>query len=334
MLEGYGNPKLKWQSTIAYNLGTDWTLLKGRLQLNADAYIKMTDNLLLPIDVAPSTGFYSYTENLGKLENKGIEGRLRVNILENRAKDLNWNITLAVFKNVNKIKKLSNELEKMNEEARKEGNLKGGSVYREYAEGRSQSALMIVRSAGIDPATGNEVFIKRDGSYTFVYDYRDKVNVGDVMPKVEGNINSNLNWKGMNLYLLFRYRYGGKQFNSTLADKVENDWQHYQRVRNKDKRALYDRWMNPGDNALYRRIDEKTNTYQTTRLVQDDNLFSLESISLSYDLPLKYASRIGAERIKLMLSTTDVFRISTIKQERGTAYPFARTFTAGLNVTF
>lgn len=334
MLKGYGNPKLKWQNTVAYNLGIDWALLKGRVQLNADAYIKVTDNLLLPIDVAPSTGFYSYTENLGKLENKGIEGRLRVNIIENRAKDLNWNVTLAAFKNVNKIKKLSNELEKMNEDAQKEDNLKGGSVYREYAEGRSQSALMIVRSAGIDPATGNEIYIKRDGSYTFKYDYRDKVNVGDMMPKVEGNINSNLNWKGVNLYLLFRYRYGGKAFNSTLANKVENDWQHYQRVRNKDKRALYDRWMNPGDEALYRRIDEKTNTYQTTRLVQDDNLFSLESVSLSYDLPLKYASRIGAERLKFIVSTTDVFRISSIKQERGTAYPFARTFTAGVNVTF
>lgn len=334
MLKGYGNPKLKWQNTVAYNLGLDWALLKGRIQLNADAYIKITDNLLLPIDVAPSTGFYSYTENLGKLENRGIEGRLRVNIIDNREKDLNWNVTLAAFKNMNKIKKLSNQLEKMNEEAQKESNLKGGEVYREYAEGRSQSALMIVRSAGIDPATGNEIFIKRDGSYTFVYDYRDKVNVGDMMPKIEGNINSNLNWKGINLYLLFRYRYGGKLYNSTLADKVENDWQHYQRVRNKDKRALYDRWMNPGDEALYRRIDEKTYAYQTTRLVQEDNLFSLESVSLSYDLPLKYASRIGAERLKFMVSTTDVFRISSIKQERGTAYPFARTFTAGVNVTF
>lgn len=334
MLAGYGNPKLKWQNTVAYNLGVDWSLLKGRVQLNADAYIKITDNLLLPIDVALSTGFYSYTENLGKLENRGIEGRLRVNIIENRTKGWDWNVTVAAFKNSNKIKKLSNELEKMNEEAQKENNLKGGNVYREYAEGRSQSALMIVRSAGIDPATGDEIYIKQDGSYTFVYDYRDKVNVGDMMPKVEGTVNSNLTWKGINLYLLFRYRYGGKVYNSTLANKVENDWQHYQRVRNKDKRALYDRWQNPGDEALYRRIDTKENSYQTTRLVQEDNLFSLESISLSYDLPLKYASRIGAERLKFMISTTDVFRISSIRQERGTAYPFARTFSAGLTATF
>lgn len=112
MLKGYGNPELKWQNTVAYNLGLDWSLLKGRVQLNVDAYLKVTDNLLLPIDIAPSTGFYSYTENLGKSENRGIEGRVRVNIIESREKDLNWNITLAAFSNRNRIKKLSNMLEK------------------------------------------------------------------------------------------------------------------------------------------------------------------------------------------------------------------------------
>ena len=184
------------------------------------------------------------------------------------------------------------------------------------------------------PATGNEVFIKRDGSYTFEYDYRDKVEVGDMLPKVEGTFNSNLTWKGLNVYLLFRYKWGGKTYNSTLADKVENNWQHYERVRNKDKRALYDRWQNPGDEALYRRIDIRTNAYQSTRLMQEDNLFSLQSISVAYDLPLKYASYIKADRVKIMASTTDVFRISSIRQERGTAYPFARTFSLGLHVTF
>jgi len=334
MLKGYGNPELKWQTTYSYNLGVDWSLLKGRIQLNLDAYLKITDNLLLPIDIAPSTGFYSYTENLGKLENKGIEARLRFNVIENREKDLNWSVTFAGFSNRNKIKKLSNTLEKMNEEANKEANLKGGSVYRQYAEGRSQSALMVVRSAGIDPATGNEVYIKQDGSYTFDYDYRDKVEVGDMLPKLEGTVNSNLNWKGLNFYMLFQYKYGGKAFNSTLADKVENNWRYYELARNRDKRALYDRWQNPGDEALYRRIDEHTNTYQTTRLVQKNNLFSLQSLSVSYDLPLKYASAIGAERIKILASTTDVFRISSIKRERGTDYPFARTFSFGLNVSF
>lgn len=324
----YGNPDLKWQTTRSYNVGLDWGFFNGRVQLNADAYMKVTDNLLLPIDIAPSTGFTSYVENLGEVKNTGVEGRLRVDILDNRAKDLNWNVTLAAFSNRNRIQKLSNQLEKMNQQAVQEA--AGIKPLRRYETGRSQSALMVVQSGGIDPATGNEVYIKRDGTRTFDYDPNDVIVAGDMMPKVEGTLNSNLNWKGFNLYMLFRYKWGGKIYNSTLATKVEGANPYY----NADKRALYDRWQNPGDEVFFRRIDQYNTPYQTTRLVMDDDLFTLESISLSYDLPLKFAKVVYADRVKFLISTTNVFRISTIAQERGTQYPFARTFSVGLNVAF
>ena len=95
-------------------------------------------------------------------------------------------------------------------------------------------------------------------------------------------------------------------------------------LKNADKRVLYDRWKEPGDHAKFRRIDDTSAPYQTTRLVFDNNLLALQSVSLSYELPRK----------KLLLSSTDLFRLSSVKQERGTSYPFARTFSIGLNVTF
>ena len=103
---------------------------------------------------------------------------------------------------------------------------------------------------------------------------------------------------------------------------------------NADRRALEERWKQPGDDVFFRSISDQSVPYQTTRFVFDDNLLSLQTISASYDLPRKYAEKIKAERVKVNVSTTDVFRLSTIKQERGTSYPFARTFTAGLSVTF
>ncbi len=151
-----------------------------------------------------------------------------------------------------------------------------------------------------------------------------------MMPKMEGNINSNLTWKGWNLYLLFKYKWGGKTYNSTLATKVEGANPY----KNADKRVLYDRWKEPGDKAKFRRIDDTSRPYQTTRLVEDDNLFALQSVSLSYELPRKISQKLYMERVKFLLSTTDLFRLSSIKQERGTNYPFARTFSIGLNVTF
>lgn len=329
-LYGYGNPGLKWQTTKNYNLGFDLTLFHNRLQCFVDFYTKTTDNLLLPYDVAPSVGFTSYIENIGRSRNKGWEGRFRIMWIDNKKHKINWSTTFAIFQNRNKIVRLSNTLQDLNEDALEAGNNRGAEVLRQYEEGRSQSALMVVRSAGIDPATGQEVFIKLDGTKTFDYDPTDKVIVGDVNPKAEGNVISNFNWGGFNLYLLFKYHWGAKQYNGTLATKVEGVNPYF----NADRRALEERWKEPGDDVFYRSIKQYTSPYQTTRFVFDDNLFSLETISLSYDLPLKYAQKIRAERLKITASSTDVFRLSTIKQERGTSYPFARTFSIGLSATF
>lgn len=329
-LYGYGNPGLKWQTTKNYNLGFDLTLFHNRLQCFVDFYTKTTDNLLLPYDVAPSVGFTSYIENIGRSRNKGWEGRFRIMWIDNKKHKINWSTTFAIFQNRNKIVRLSNTLQDLNEDALEAGNNRGPEVLRQYEEGRSQSALMVVRSAGIDPATGQEVFIKLDGTKTFDYDPTDKVIVGDVNPKAEGNVISNFNWGGFNLYLLFKYHWGAKQYNGTLATKVEGVNPYF----NVDRRALEERWKEPGDDVFYRSIKQYASPYQTTRFVFDDNLFSLETISLSYDLPLKYAQKIRAERLKITASSTDVFRLSTIRQERGTSYPFARTFSIGLSATF
>ena len=329
-LAGYGNPELKWQNTISYNVGVDMTLLKGLVTFNGDFYIKNTENLLLPLTVAPSTGFRSYVENIGKLRNTGIEGRLRLNLIRDTQRDLRWNVTLSAFHNKSKITKLSNQLEEINKYANSDWYNQGTVVYRQYEAGRSQTALMMVRSGGIDPATGNEVYIKRNGELTFEYDANDKVKCGDMKPTIEGNVNTNLTWKGFTLYMLFKYQFGAKAYNGTLASKVEGANPY----KNADKRVLYDRWKEPGDHAKFRRIDDRTSPYQTTRLVFDNDLFSLSSVSLSYELPREISQKIYADRVRLMLSTTDVFRLSTIKQERGTSYPFARTFNLSLNVTF
>lgn len=91
---------------------------------------------------------------------------------------------------------------------------------------------------------------------------------------------------------------------------------------------------NPGDKAMFRRIDDQTPVYQSTRLVQKSNFLKLSSLSLTYDIPRDMLKKTFIERCKFTFSMTDVFRISTIKEERGTSYPFARTVSLGFNLTF
>lgn len=344
VLMGYGNPALKWQNTLQYNVGFDMSIWKNIIVLNLDAYLKQTQNLLLPIDVAPSTGFYSYTENMGSMDNKGVDVRLRFNLINNRKQDLIWNVTLAASHNTNVIKNLSNALMAMNEQAYKlensgynpkpneSRNETSGELrpLRVYEAGRSQSALMVVRSMGIDPATGNEIYVKLNGDLTYDYDPRDKVIVGDTNPLIQGNFQSNLSYKGFNLFFVLSYEYGAVAYNSTLAQKVEgSDPKH-----NADKRVLYDRWKKAGDVAMFRRIDDQTTVYQSTRLVQDNNFLSLSTLSLSYEFPREKLQNIFLERCKFVFTATDLFRMSTIKQERGTSYPFAQSFSLGVNLTF
>lgn len=329
-LLGYGNPSLRWQNTIQNNIGIDLTAWDNRVVLNVDAYIKQTQNLLLPIDVAPSTGFNSYTENLGSMENKGIDLRMRFNIIKNPNDGFNWNVTLGASSNKNKIKNLSNALEAMNEEANSVANTTGPAPLRTYQAGRSQSALMVVQSLGIDPATGNEIFRKLNGDLTFMYDPKDKILVGDVNPSLLGTIQSNLYYKGFNLFVVLAYEYGAKIYNSTLAQKVEGSSPLY----NADKRVLFDRWKKPGDVSLFKRIDDTSAPFQSTRLVQDNNFLRLQTLSLSYELPRKYLDKAFIERAKVIFSTSDLFRFSTVKIERGTSYPFAQTFSLAVNLTF
>lgn len=344
MLMGYGNPSLKWQNTLQYNIGVDMNVWRNIIVLNADAYLKQTQNLLLPIDVAPSTGFYSYTENMGSMDNKGIDVRLRFNIINNRKQDINWNVTLGVSHNTNVIKNLSNALEQMNKEALKLENSgynpkpnekleeTSGQIspLRVYEAGRSQSALMVVRSLGIDPATGNEIYVKLNGDLTYDYDPRDKVVVGDTNPKIQGNFQSNLTYKGFNLYFVLAYEYGADIYNSTLATKVEGS----DPKNNADKRVLTDRWKKAGDVAMFRRIDDQSPVYQSTRLVQDNDFLRLQTLSLSYEFPREKLTKCFLERCKFVFTASDLFRIASIKQERGTSYPFAQSFSLGVNLTF
>lgn len=328
-LIGYGNPSLKWQNTLQYNAGLDMSVWRNILVLNVDAYLKRTENLLLDIDVAPSTGFGSYRENMGSMDNKGVDVRLRANLISNSQQNLFWSVTAGLSHNTNVIRKLSNALEAMNQEALSLEASSGNTPLRLYEEGRSQSALMVVPSMGIDPRTGNEVFVKLNGDLTFDYDPKDKVIVGDKNPKIQGNIQTNFYYKGFNVFAAFQYEHGAKTYNQTLANKVEGA----NPLHNADKRVLYDRWKQPGDIAMFRRINDQSSVYQSSRLVQKDNFINLSSLSLSYDIPMEKLKKIFMERCVITFTATDVFRIATIKQERGTSYPFAHTFSLGLNVT-
>ena len=316
-----GNPDLKWERTLSTNIGLDFTAFRGRVDLSADYYIKNTDDLLLPITKAPSVGVTTSLENIGEVQNKGFELRLRTIPIQN--KDWQWSLGLTYALNKNKIKKISNSLREQNEKNQSDNGVAPLPI---YEEGQSLTALKVVPSAGIDPSTGQEIFIKRNGAYTFVYDTNDKVIFGDTNPSGTGSVFSYLTYKRFALSCTFQYSFGGALYNETLATKVEGANPKY----NADKRVLNDRWKTPGTVAKYKRIDDTTTPYQTSRFVQRNNYLRMSSLSLSYEVPTNFIQKYGLKRMFLELLTNDLFYLSTAKRERGLNYPYDRSFEFSL----
>ena len=198
---------------------------------------------------------------------------------------------------------------------------------------RSEVDIWAVRSAGIDPVTGREIFIKKDGTQTFEFDYNDEVIVGNSDPKLEGVIGSSFYWKGLSASINFRFRVGGKFFLSALDYKVENisDQDVYY---NQDKRALYDRWQKPGDVAKFKAISLNETTPMSSRFVADENTLSCESVSIGYETRARWLRHFGASSMTIRGYMNDIFRISTVKNERGLDYPFARSVAFSLGIRF
>jgi hypothetical protein len=339
-LLGLANPALKWQQQYDQNYGLDLTLW-NKLSLRVDYYISNAKSLLSDITLAPSTGFSTFKQNLGETQNKGIELTASWRVWNNPVNHGSLNIFANTAHNNNKITKISNALEEINrnQDAEKNSDQTDAATMAEkrkpsvrFAEGQSMTAIWAVPSKGIDPITGKEVFIKRDGTTTYTWDTDDQVVCGDSNPKWQGNFGANFTFRGFEVDCSLNYRCGGQTYNSTLVDKIENvDVLN----NNVDKRVLTERWNTPGVPAKYKAITDHSVTKPTSRFVEDLNELTLSSINVAYDFSaLKFVKRSFLEYLKLTFNMNDVAYISSIKKERGTSYPYARTFSFGLQARF
>ena len=156
--------------------------------------------------------------------------------------------------------------------------------------------------------------------------------LGDSEPKASGSFGLNATYKNFSLFASFGYEWGKQTYNETLIMNVENaDIQG----SNVDKRVLTQRWEKPGDIVPLKDIkDMNSVTLPTSRFVQDENVLSLDALTLSYDFDPLWLRKIFLKTLRLEVSTNELFRLSSIKQERGTSYPFARTVNFSLRATF
>lgn len=341
-LMALGNNALGWEKTHNMDLGLDLDLFKGLFQMNFSYYRKKTVDLVNSVSLPSSTGFTSYKDNIGEVMNKGVEIQLRSNLINTK----DWYV--AAFANMahnkNELTKISDSLKEYNKRvqdkyanynsANQKGDPKYSNTYLQYVEGGSLTSIYGVKSLGINPADGREVFVRPDGTITYEWNAADQVVIGNTEPKLQGTFGFNMRWKQFSVYSTFMYELGGQRYNSTLINKVENA--HIQ-SSNVDRRVLTGRWQKPGDCTPYGRLQTDgvvAVTRPTSRFIQDYNVLTFNSLTVGYDFDAEWLKKARIGLLRVELSGNELFRVSTVRAERGLDYPFSRSVAASVKMSF
>lgn len=342
-LKGMKNDDLQWQKKMDYNVGLDMNI-KRRVSVTFDLYKSVTENMLIDLTLPPSTGFSTMRENVGSVINTGFDLRTSFTLLQNIKERSYLTLTANISRNKNRLDKLSDAMKVYNEsQMAAAAENTNSSPVQMYYDGVSMDAIWGMKSLGIDPRNGREIYLTKDGTPTYTYSGGEQVVLGDEMPKFQGTAGLSFEWKGIGGNLSFIFQYGAQMYNETLINKVENADLN----QNVDIR-LYDGVWRPGDEGQvkpYKQLGEvwisETQEYEqlktnpTSRFVQDRNELTLSNLSLYYDFyRCKFLDKCGMERMKLSFYMNDLFTLSSIDIERGTSYPFARNFSFSLSVTF
>lgn len=327
------NDDLRWQKVMDKNFGVDFALFKNRINGRFELYQSDTEGTITTITTPPSMGFTSYVANLGKVQNRGWELYLNGRIWQEKSTGSYLNLYARFASNKNKLKEISNSLKSINDmtDSEYDSDASNTSVPVRYEEGSSLTTIWAVKSLGIDPQTGKEVFLKKDGTQTYDWSSADYVDCGDTQPGISGTFGLNAEYRGFGVSVGFTWQTGGQIYNTTLLGKVENS----NARKNVDARVLSDRWTTPGQLALYKAVSDDSYTQPTSRFVQDYSLMQLSNLNIYYDFKhCAFMKHCFLDKLKLTFYTSDLCTWSNVKIERGTDYPYAKTFSFAVQAIF
>ena len=283
-----GNPNLKWERKYTLDYGVEIGLWHDKIYLKASAYDERTIDLITDYTIPSSTGFTSYKENMGKVKNTGVELELRARLYSDR----NWLFQLygSFARNKNTIVEISQAMRDYNKRVEElfsgynpesSSDSKYAKTYLKYYEGASLTSIYGMKSLGISPTNGKEIYLCRNGDVTDVWSADEWTIIGDTAPKGQGSFGYTLSYKQLSMFASFLYTFGGDAYNNTLVSYVENaDIKN----DNVDKRVLLDRWQKPGDITTMKDIrDRNVTTGASSRFVQKNNTLQWSSLTMSYN---------------------------------------------------
>jgi TonB-linked SusC/RagA family outer membrane protein len=295
---GLDNPDIKWESTREINFGADISLVESRIQATVEVYDKKTTGLLLGRPYASTTGFSSVTSNIGSMDNRGFEVAVNTVNVDGAFK---WRTNINVSRNLNKVLSLVDSV----------------PIYTGYQadgvnatniikEGQPIGSFYGLNFLGVNPATGNAMYqdVDKDGRITNA----DGVVIGNAQPKLFGGMTNTFSWRGFELSVLFNFSWGNKILNLTKSNLMNMG----SNLNNNQMREALNRWQNPGDITDVPKYEfgNTTNSYQSSRYLEDGSYVRLKNVSLGYNLPPSVTNKFGVSRIRVYVTATNLWTLT------------------------
>ncbi|MBQ9339682.1 MAG: SusC/RagA family TonB-linked outer membrane protein [Paludibacteraceae bacterium] len=348
------NPYLHWETANMAAIGIDLTFIK-RIDMSIDLYQTDNTGLLLNVPVAPSTGFYEVTQNVGAVRNRGIEYRIDANII-NKNK-WRWDLGFNIGFNQNRVVDLPNHTPFLQV---------ASSVTQQVKEGQDIYTWYLKEWAGVDPANGDPLWYVVDGNGDYVLDAAgNKTTTNDynatqahavakATPLFSGGLNTQLSWNGIFLHVNTNFMYGNKIYNYTRhSSDADGAYLGYNQLSIENSRQGWSRWEKPGDIATHPKPKlngNKSANQISSRYLEDGSYFRIKNITVGYDFPAKLISKAHMTKCRIYFTADNVWTASkfsgmdpeiTIETSSGNLagmytdnYPVGRTFLGGLEISF
>ncbi len=322
------NPGLGWEKNYKSNIGLDFNF-KKRFNFTVEFYTNILDDAITPIPVPAQNGFTSVLANIGKMRNRGVDASISAQVLTGK---FTWTSTLNMGFNKNIILEIKNKSSLF-------GPSTEGTVLK---EGVSTSAIWGFNFAGVDPATGRELYTDVSGKVVSVFNLdRNLVTggsfLGDRLPTAQGGFINAFGYKGVTVSVNLLYSFGA---NILINNINENNGRN---LSNRNQSInLLDRWQKPGDITNMPKLSAIGNplVYTSSKYVYSDTYIKLSNVSLSYTLPTNMVSRLKGTRITIYGNATNLFywyKEDSPEGKNGIReykfnFPEAQTFTCGVRV--
>ncbi|GLB54161.1 SusC/RagA family TonB-linked outer membrane protein [Neptunitalea chrysea] len=331
------NNDLKWEESEQLNIGIDLNLFDNKIKFSVDAYVKNNNDLLLDAPLPTATGFSSAIQNVGKVQNKGIE--IQLNTLNFSKENFSWSSSFNLTINRNEVMDIVGQ-ELFNGSVSSRGEV---SLVR---EGEPLGIFYGYIWGGVDPQSGNAYYIDQNGESTFSPTADDRRIIGDPNPDFTYSIGNNLSYKNFSLNIFLQGSQGNDIFNATRVNMEGM-------TDSKNQLAtVLNRWKNPGDITDIPRVSEGNtdNSRLSTRFVEDGSYLRFKAVTLGYTLPKKALDFIGISNLKFYVTGENLLTITdysgfdpevnafggsnTVQGVDYGTYPQTRNIIMGLNLTF